>query len=280
MVIFEIFYKFNSPFQNLNTPFLNIIIFAFLFHLQDIIHIQALAKKYKNSKVNAVDEVQLNIVEGEKLGVFGPNGAGKTSLMAMLCGIVLPSSGSIYYHIDGKKLTCKDALPFIGYVPQDFAFYPELSAQQNLIYFGKMYGIPTNELNQRIDLLLEKLGLSAFRYQLLSTFSGGMKRRINLAIGILNNPKVLFLDEPTVGVDVQSKYAIDQLLEELNKNGTTIVFTSHHLKESEQFCDRLVLLDKGKIIANGTMEALKQQYMVTDLEQLLIQLTGKELRDS
>lgn len=197
----------------------------------------------------------------------------------MMCGILQPTSGTIHYHIEGKQITPKTALHKIGYVPQDFAFYPELTAGQNLEYFGKMYGIPTKKMHKKIDVLLEKLGLAHVKNKKVMTFSGGMKRRINLAIGILNEPEILFLDEPTVGVDVQSKHAIIQLLEELNKNGTSILYTSHHLKEAEDFCDRIALIDKGRIIGLGTLDALTTQHEVENLEELLIRLTGKTMRD-
>lgn len=197
----------------------------------------------------------------------------------MMCGILQPTSGQVTYHVDGAVFNPKSALQHIGYVPQDFAFYPELTAGQNLAYFGKMYGISSQKLTEKTDFLLEKLGLSHVKNKKVMTFSGGMKRRINLAIGILNEPHILFLDEPTVGVDVQSKHAIIQLLEELNQNGTSILYTSHHLKEAEDFCDRIALIDKGKIIGLGTLESLIEQHQVASLEELLIRLTGEKMRD-
>ncbi len=223
--------------------------------------------------------MNLTVLKGEKFGIFGPNGAGKTTLISMICGILQPTSGEVFYHINDKQLGPKLALQHVGYVPQDFAFYPELTAKQNLMYFGKMYGINSQKLTEKIDFLLEKLGLSHVKNKKVMTFSGGMKRRINLAIGILNEPKILFLDEPTVGVDVQSKHAIIQLLEELNQNGTSILYTSHHLKEAEDFCDRIALIDKGQIIGLGTLEELTDQHQVENLEELLIRLTGKTMRD-
>lgn len=247
--------------------------------MQPIIEIQSLVKHYPKSTSPAVSEVDVTVLKGEKFGIFGPNGAGKTTLISMMCGILQPTSGSIHYHIDGKELAPKAALHTIGYVPQDFAFYPELTAEQNLVYFGKMYGIPTKQLQGKIDFLLEKLGLNHVKNKKVMTFSGGMKRRINLAIGILNEPEILFLDEPTVGVDVQSKHAIIQLLEELNANGTSILYTSHHLKEAEDFCDRIALIDKGRIIGLGTLDALTTEHEVENLEELLIRLTGKTMRD-
>jgi ABC-2 type transport system ATP-binding protein len=247
--------------------------------LDPIIDIKSLVKHYPKSINPAVSDVNFTVLKGEKFGVFGPNGAGKTTVISMMCGILKPTSGKIVYHIDEELVSPKSALKHIGYVPQDFAFYPELTANQNLIYFGKMYGIPSKKLTEKIDFLLDKLGLSHVRNKKVMTFSGGMKRRINLAIGILNEPKILFLDEPTVGVDVQSKHAIIQLLEELNQNGTSILYTSHHLKEAEDFCDRIALIDKGKIIGLGTLNTLTEQYNVQNLEELLIHLTGKTMRD-
>lgn len=247
--------------------------------MQAIIEIQSVNKHYPKSSVPAVSDVSFTVLKGEKLGIFGPNGAGKTTLISMMCGILKPSSGTITYHIDDKNVGPKVALKNIGYVPQDFAFYQELTAVQNLNYFGKMYGLNSKKLIEKVDFLLEKLSLSHVRNHKLSTFSGGMKRRINLAIGILNSPQILFLDEPTVGVDVQSKYAINQLLEELSQNGTTIIYTSHQLKEAEEFCDRMILIDHGQLIGVGTLNELTAQHQVADLEELLIHLTGKTLRD-
>jgi ABC-2 type transport system ATP-binding protein len=244
-----------------------------------IIKIKSLVKQFNKAEHPSLDGIDLDIFEGEKFGFFGPNGAGKTTIISILCNIIHPSSGSVNYFLDDKELSVKEILPHIGFVPQDFAFYPELSPVQNLRYFGSLYEVPKKELDVKIDSLLSILGLSHVRNKKINTFSGGMKRRINLAIGLINEPKILFLDEPTVGVDVQSKLVIITLLEELNKKGTTIIYTSHHLKEAEDFCDRIALLDNGKIIAFDTLQNLRSQNEVTNLEDLLIKLTGKTLRD-
>jgi ABC-2 type transport system ATP-binding protein len=244
-----------------------------------IIKIKSLVKQFNKAEHPSLDGIDLDIFEGEKFGFFGPNGAGKTTIISILCNIIHPSSGSVNYFLDDKELSVKEILPHIGFVPQDFAFYPELTPVQNLRYFGSLYEVPKKELDVKIDSLLSILGLSHVRNKKINTFSGGMKRRINLAIGLINEPKILFLDEPTVGVDVQSKLVIITLLEELNKKGTTIIYTSHHLKEAEDFCDRIALLDNGKIIAFDTLQNLRSQNEVTNLEDLLIKLTGKTLRD-
>lgn len=247
--------------------------------METIIDIQELTKQYRNAEQLSLDVHSLAIHTGEKFGIFGPNGAGKTTLISILCGILEQTNGSVHYHFEGHNHGVKAILTTIGFVPQDFAFYPELTPVQNLLYFGRLYNIPKQDLLLKINTLLDAVGLSHVRNKQIQTFSGGMKRRINLAIGIINDPKILFLDEPTVGVDVQSKVAIFKLLEELNTNGTTIIYTSHHLKEAEDFCDRIALIDHGKIISLGKLSNLLVSHEVENLEELLISLTGNTLRD-
>ncbi len=244
-----------------------------------IIEINQLSKKFSGKTTPALDGLNISISRGEKFGLFGPNGAGKTTLISIMCGILKPDTGSVQYHLDDKILTPKEVLSSIGFVPQDFAFYRELTPYQNLMYFGRLHKIPKPELKLKIDFLLNAVGLDHVKSKKIETFSGGMKRRINLAIGLINDPKILFLDEPTVGVDVQSKVAIINLLEELNKKGTTIIYTSHHLKEAEHFCDRIALLDNGRVIEMGELKDLLIENSVENLEELLIQLTGNTLRD-
>lgn len=244
-----------------------------------IIEINHLVKKFGPAERPSLNGINLQIFEGEKFGFFGPNGAGKTTLISILCNIIKPTSGNVKYFFDNKYLPIEEVLPAIGFVPQDFALYPELTPVQSLNYFGALYNIDKPVLKKKIDTLLERLGLDHVRNKRIQTFSGGMKRRINLAIGLINNPKILFLDEPTVGVDVQTKLAIITLLDELNRHGTTIIYTSHHLKEAEDFCDRIALLDNGEIIAIDTLPHLLSQNKVSNLEDLIIGLTGKTLRD-
>ena len=244
-----------------------------------IIEISNLTKQFNKAERLSLDGINLTIQKGEKFGFFGPNGAGKTTLISILCAILKPTTGSVSYTINNKQQPIQQMLSSVGFVPQDFAFYPELTPIQNLEYFGALYKIPNKELKIKINHLLTIMGLEHVGNKKIHTFSGGMKRRINLAIGLINDPKILFLDEPTVGVDVQSKVAIISLLEELNKAGTTIIYTSHHLKEAEDFCDRIALLDDGKVIAIDNLQNLFSQNEVSNLEDLLIKLTGKNLRD-
>ena len=165
-------------------------------------------------------------------------------------------------------------------MPQEYALYPTLTAKENLLYFGSMYGLKGDNLNQKVTESLDFLGLLKFADKRIETFSGGMKRRVNLIAGILHNPKVLFLDEPTVGVDVQSKNVIIDYLKKLNQNGTTIIYTSHHLSEAEDFCTEIAIIDRGKIYAQGTPKKLIETTInAHNLEDVFISLTGKELRD-
>ncbi len=246
---------------------------------ENVIEIRDLSKRYPNSETLSLNAVSMDVRKGEKLGVFGPNGAGKTTLISLLCNILKPSSGSVTYRVDQHDLPVAGALKYVGYVPQDMAFYPELTAVQNLKYFGGICNIPSVHLKSRIDYLLTALGLDDVGKRKISTYSGGMKRRINLAIGLINDPQILFLDEPTAGVDVQSKMAIISLLNEMNDKGTTVIYTSHHLKEAEDFCDRIALIDHGRIIQHGRLELLLSENGVSDLHELLVKLTGLKNRN-
>jgi ABC-2 type transport system ATP-binding protein len=243
-----------------------------------LLQVSKVYKSYGNSKTPVLDGIDLSIERGEIVGIFGPNGAGKTTLISVLCSILDPTLGTVTYQLDGEK-TPREIRSSLGFVPQDFSFFPELTAKQNLEYFGNLYHLKKEDLSSKMDELLQKVGLIHVKNKKVSTFSGGMKRRINLIISLLHNPCILFLDEPTVGVDIQSKIAIMSLLQELNQRGTTIIYTSHQLKEAEEFCNQIVLIDHGKIIANDTLPKLLTIHQVTDLEDLIIKLTGSLLRD-
>ncbi|PBJ12640.1 ABC transporter ATP-binding protein [Flavobacterium sp. ACN6] len=248
--------------------------------MQPIIKIESLSKKYKDADQFSLNDVSLNINEGEIFGLLGPNGAGKTTLISMLCGLVKPTSG--HFSIDGLDYQHHSSKikKIIGVVPQEYALYPTLTARENLQYFGSMYGLKGSDLKDKVIETLDLLGLLKFADKPVQTFSGGMKRRVNLIAGILHKPKVLFLDEPTVGVDVQSKNAIIDYLKVLNKNGTSIIYTSHHLAEAEDFCTNIAILDRGRIYAKGTPSTLINSVEeARNLEDVFISLTGKDLRD-
>ena len=245
-----------------------------------IIEIENLTKTFKNATEPAVNGISFSIYQNEIFGLLGPNGAGKTTTISILCGLFPPSSGKVL--IDGKDL--HEELPsiknIIGIVPQDIALYPTLSARENLAFYGSMYGLHGKDLKQKIDTWLEKLGLKDASKRQVSTYSGGMKRRVNLIAGVLHQPKILFLDEPTVGVDVQSRNVIIEHLKEINKTGTTIIYTSHHMEEAEHFCTRVSIIDHGKILTQGTPgELISNNAGSTNLENVFLNLTNRKLRD-
>ncbi|WP_273565349.1 ABC transporter ATP-binding protein [Maribacter halichondriae] len=245
-----------------------------------MIQITQLSKKYKGAEDYSVHNLDLAIQEKEVFGLLGPNGAGKTTLISMLSSLLKPTSGS--FSIDGLTYHKNNAQlkQLIGIVPQEYALYPSLTAYENLHYFGSMYGLKGNSLKENIQQHLETLGLSQFTHKKIANFSGGMKRRINLIASILHKPKVLFLDEPTVGVDVQSKNVIIDYLKQLNTDGTTILYTSHHLNEAEHFCTRVAIIDLGKIVCKGKpAELIAQQKGAKNLEEIFLSQTGKALRD-
>lgn len=245
-----------------------------------MIEIIQLSKKYKNADDFAVRDLNLKIDKEEIYGLLGPNGAGKTTLISMLTSLIKPTSGS--FSINGLNFqeNQNQLKEIMGVVPQEYALYPTLTAYENLSYFGSMYGLKGNSLKNSILEHLEIMGLSKFANKKTSTFSGGMKRRVNLIAGILHNPKVLFLDEPTVGVDVQSKNVIIDHLKRLNHEGTTIVYTSHHLNEAEFFCTRVAIIDRGEIVVKGIpSELVQNQKGARNLEDVFLAQTGKALRD-
>ncbi|HET8810543.1 MAG TPA: ABC transporter ATP-binding protein [Flavobacteriaceae bacterium] len=245
-----------------------------------MIKIKALSKKYKKSTHFAVDALDLDISSGGIFGVLGPNGAGKTTLISMLCGLIKPTSGNFSINGMNYQENRMELKQSIGVVPQEYSLYPSLTAWENLQYFGAMYGIPAKELGQLIEEQLKNNGLEDFTHKKIKSFSGGMKRRVNLIAGILHQPKVLFLDEPTVGVDVHSKAVIIQNLKKINKTGTTIIYTSHHLREAEFFCDTVAIIDHGKIISVDKPEVLIQNTPnAIHLEDVFLSLTGIKLRD-
>jgi len=248
--------------------------------MNELIKVRQLTKKYIHADQFAVDHISFQVNRGEIFGLLGPNGAGKTTTISMLNGLLKPTSGEIFFNgqpfiqqsIAQKKL--------IGVVPQDIALYMPLSAYENLKFYGKIYGLPNALLNQRIELYLTKLGLEKHANKLVSTFSTGMKRRLNLIVGILHHPQLLFLDEPTVGIDVHSRNSISDFLVELNKSGITMVYTSHYLEEIEKMCNYILILDKGKIVIEGKpLDLLNNNDKLQNLESLFIELTGKALRD-
>ena len=228
-----------------------------------MIEINHLYKSYGQQVV--LDDINLSIQKGVITGLLGPNGAGKTTLVSILIGIITRDKGEIF--IDGLDLN--NHLPEIqticSIVPQNLAIYPMLSAYENLEYFGGLQGLKGQKLKSRIDYCTEVASLQTFLTKRVHKFSGGMKRRLNLAIGLLNTPRILYLDEPTVGVDTQSRNYILEMIKNINrKEGTTIIYTSHYMEEIEQISDMIAIIDEGRLILNGSKEEiLKQDFKVS-----------------
>ena len=243
------------------------------------IDIKDMGFRYPDNAEVSFTGLNLQVKKGERFGLFGPNGAGKTTLMNLMTGVLQVNEGSIALLGNQVGSQNKEVNKLFGFVPQDFSFYQELSPAENLEFFGAWAGLDQQQIKQRTDELLTILGLTDVRDKSVEKFSGGMKRRVNLAIGVIHNPQVLFLDEPTVGVDVQTRHAIMTYLRTLNDNGTTLIYTSHQLNEAEDLCDHIAMIDDRKIITQGSINEVLATHGQQNLEQLFINLTGKAYRD-
>jgi ABC-2 type transport system ATP-binding protein len=218
----------------------------------------------------AVDGVGFTISDGETYGLLGPNGAGKTTSISMICGLLEADAGEVF--IDGEKITprCVEPKRAVGYVPQDIAIYPDLTARENLGFFGRLYGMGGDDLKRRTDEVLETIGLAERADDKSEDFSGGMKRRLNIGIGLLHEPHLLVLDEPTVGVDPQSRNAILESVERLSIEGMGVLYTTHYMEEAERLCDRVGIIDHGKVIAEGTRSQLVSMIGSHDRVRLVV----------
>jgi ABC-2 type transport system ATP-binding protein len=240
-----------------------------------MLQVDRLTKRYGEQV--AVNAISFSIAQGETVGLLGPNGAGKTTAIAMISGISRPDGGEV--RLGGMSLN-EDATALkrrVGLVPQDLALYEELSAWANLQLFGGLYGLGAAQLKSRAEAALALVGLADRGADRVKTFSGGMKRRLNIAGALLHEPDLILLDEPTVGVDPQSRNAIFDNLEELKRRGKTLLYTTHYMEEAERLCDRVLILDHGQILADETVAHFKERY--TNLEAAFMQLTGRGLRD-
>jgi ABC-2 type transport system ATP-binding protein len=235
---------------------------------------------YPGQSSYRINDLSLEIEAGDRFGLFGPNGAGKSTLMNCMSGLLPISKGSISIFGHDTRTGKKKIKQFFGLVPQDFSFYQELTPVQNLEFFGAWSDFPRQTLSKRIVELLNTLGLGDVMHKPVQQFSGGMKRRVNLAIGVISHPKILFLDEPTVGVDIQSRHAILNFLRQMNEEGTTLIYTSHQLNEAEELCNKIALIENGNIIAHNTLENLLKEHREEGLEGLYLNLTGHAYRDS
>ncbi len=225
--------------------------------MTSILDVQNLVKKYGDFA--AVKGVTFDIKEGEVFSLLGPNGAGKTTTISMLSTLYAPTSGDAI--IGGHSIT-KEPMAVkqvIGVVPQELALYEDLTARENLIFWGQMYGLSGRSLTNRIAEVLEQIGLTDKAKNRVRTYSGGMKRRVNIGVGLLHKPRLLFMDEPTVGIDPQSRRAILDTVKDLNKQGMTVLYTTHYMEEAQELSDRVGIIDHGELIALGTQKELTQQ---------------------
>ena len=240
--------------------------------MTSILEVQNLVKNYGDFQ--AVKGVTFNIEEGEIFSLLGPNGAGKTTTISMLSTLYTPTSGDAV--IGGHSVT-KDPMGvrnIIGVVPQDLALYEDLTARENLVFWGQMYNLSGKSLNIRVDEVLEQIGLTDKAKNRVKTFSGGMKRRVNIGVGLLHKPRLLFMDEPTVGIDPQSRRAILDTVKDLNKQGMTLLYTTHYMEEAEELSNRVGIIDHGELIAIGSQKELTQQ--VGQSETLILHINEND----
>ena len=245
--------------------------------MQTIVEVKGLKKSYKDKEV--IHGIDFEVAEGEILCLLGPNGAGKSTTINIITGTLSCDSGSIQYR--GENIY-KNLLRYkakLGIVPQDLALYDDLSAERNVLFFASLYGLKGSELREGSQFALDFTGLSDKAKDKVKTFSGGMKRRLNIACAIAHKPEFLIMDEPTVGIDPQSRNHILEGVRQLKVQGMTILYTTHYMEEVEEISTRIIIMDVGNIIAEGTNESLKSANEAPNLETVFLKLTGKSLRD-
>ena len=239
--------------------------------------IENLTKDYGD--VRAVDGLSLSIPEAEVFGLLGPNGSGKTTTINCLTGLVKPTGGTLKVGGHDVQTESSEARAVMGVSPQETAIFPYLTGRENVELFGALYSVPKKRLGAGVDQMMEKVGLMDEARRRVSKYSGGMKRRVSIAMALVQDPEIVLLDEPTVGMDPQSRRAIWDFIMELRDKGKTIVLTTHYMEEAEELCDRVGIIDHGKLIALGSPAELKSKYGARDLEDVFIQLTGRRIRE-
>ena len=244
---------------------------------ESAIEMEHLEKKYQD--VTALDDLSLQVGKGELFGLLGPNGAGKTTTINILCGLLKPSSGEASIcGYDVQKDTSK-VKELLGVCIQETAIYPYLTGAENIELFGNLHTMDKSTLKTRQRMLLNKMGLSEDAKRKAAKYSGGMKRRLSLILALIHDPQVIFLDEPTVAMDPQSRHAVWDFIQELKTQNKTIILTTHYMEEAEELCDRVGIIDHGKLIALGTPKDLIAKNNVKNLEEVFIKLTGRNMRE-
>lgn len=239
--------------------------------------IKNLVKKFED--IVAVDNLDLEIEQGELFALLGPNGAGKTTTIKILCGLLQPTSGSASIGGYNALKEVDKIRPLIGFCPQETATFNFLTGKENLELFGNLYGMSKEDLKANVDILLEKLFLMDHADRRVQKYSGGLMRRISLAMALVHDPEIAFLDEPTVAMDPQSRHAVWDFIRELKQQNKTIVLTTHYMEEAEELSDRVGIIDNGKLIELGAPEELNEKHETKNLEELFIKITGKGIRE-
>jgi ABC-2 type transport system ATP-binding protein len=244
---------------------------------ENAIIIEHLEKQYQD--VKALDDFSLQVAKGELFGLLGPNGAGKTTTINILCGLLKPTRGEATvcgYNVEKETSKVKD---LIGVCIQETAIYPYLTGAENVDLLGNLYTMEKDTLKTRQKMLFDKMGLTDDAKRKASKYSGGMKRRLSLILSLIHDPQVAFLDEPTVAMDPQSRHAVWDFIKELKTQNKTVILTTHYMEEAEELCDRVGIIDRGKLIALGTPKALISENQVKNLEEVFIKLTGRNIRE-
>jgi ABC-2 type transport system ATP-binding protein len=249
--------------------------------MEPIIEVRNLVKVFhsRGRKITAVNDVSFDVFKGEIFGMIGPNGAGKSTTFSMLTTLIKPTSGSI--KVAGFNVEKQDdkVRPLIGIVPQKLSLYPLLTVRENLELMGNLYNVPKKVMEEKIDYYLKLVGLEASADRFTGGFSGGMKQRLSVIAAVLHDPEILFWDEPSTGLDPQTRNVIWKLARKFNDEGKTLIFTTHYMEEADSLCNRVAVMDSGKLVALDNPELLKEKTGSTNLEEVFVRFTGEEVRD-
>lgn len=244
-----------------------------------MLHVSHLTKQYDGADTPAIQDLSFSFEKGQIVGLLGPNGAGKTTTISIVCGLISDFEGEINLLGHNRRTQSAELQRKISVVPQQIALYPTLSCRENLLYYGRMYQLGEAKLNNLIADYLQQFGLFEHADKQIKHYSGGMKRRANIIASLLHEPELLILDEPTAGVDVQSRSMILEFLRDFQRQGRSVIYTSHLLDEAESICKNILIIDQGKKIIQGEPALLIQQNACANLEELFIKLTGRQVRD-
>jgi len=249
--------------------------------METIIEVKNLVKIFnsRGRKIVAVNDVSFNVNKGEIFGMIGPNGAGKSTTFSMLTTLLKPTSGSV--HVAGFDVEKQDEKirPLIGIVPQKLSLYPLLTARENLELMGNLYNVPKKVIEEKVDYYLKLVGLESSADRFTGGFSGGMKQRLSVIAAVIHDPEILFWDEPSTGLDPQTRNVIWKLAKKFNGDGKTLIFTTHYMEEADNLCDRVAVMDLGKIVALDNPEVLKEETKSANLEEVFVHFTGEQVRD-